>query len=615
MPGIAGIISSVPETDLFQAFLRKLNHFDYKTDSFFKEGIHLGRVHLDYVNRAPQPVFSDDKRFALVMVGEIFSFRDTEPEEIDHDAGFLLDVIVQKGISVLSEINGQYVAAMHDFLERKTFLFTDRYGTRPLYYTIHNRRLLFSSELKSLLSGNLQVTINPDALSDLFHLRHLFGTKTMVKEISQLPHSSILIFTDGKVQIEKYHDLLYDDEIYYNKKLSKREVNEYSEGFREVMEKAMKRVFIKNSKDILFSLSGGLDSRYVIAYARKYQIDPLETFTIGPPECGDQKYAGKVAEKVGARHKAFPVLADDFWENAGKFSYFSDGMSQIFGPAALMPVLNDYSGKRKITVSSQIIDAITGSTLDRRRVKKIVGSVKFGGEVDDIFRNLFKHSNDHALQTVFNNETYLSIKDSYSTVPEQYIKNYPVPAHSYFMLFLNEHGRRGIFGGNLLTNLFMEMRMPSYDNDLMDFSLKLPMKLRENQYLYRKVFTSLFPDLAKIEREGTDLPVSASNIRLKIKDTEKKLMIYARQTPLHGLMNRLGFREEPGYVNLAGWFRNELKKKMLDFVLSEKVMSRGLYNKKGLKKVVDQHITGAKDHAELLWQIINLEYFYENFMD
>jgi hypothetical protein len=183
------------------------------------------------------------------------------------------------------------------------------------------------------------------------------------------------------------------------------------------------------------------------------------------------------------------------------------------------------------------------------------------------------------------------------------------------MLFLNEHGRRGIFGGNLLTNLFMEMRMPSYDNDLMDFSLKLPMKLRENQYLYRKVFTSLFPDLAKIEREGTDLPVSASNIRLKIKDTEKKLMIYARQTPLHGLMNRLGFREEPGYVNLAGWFRNELKEKMLDSVLSEKVMSRGLYNKKGLKKVVDQHITGAKDHAELLWQIINLEYFYENFMD
>lgn len=615
MSGIAGIISSVPEPDLFQSFLRKLDHFDYKKDSFNREGIHLGRVHLGYVNRATQPVFSDDKRYALVMVGEIFSFRNMEPEDITGDADFLLDLLVREGTSVLPEINGQFAAAFHDFVRKRTILITDRYGTHPLYYTIRNKRLLFSSEVKSLLAADYQVTVNMDAISDLFHLRHLYGDKTMFLEILQLPNASTLLFEKGKMSINKYYEFEFKEDVFRRKHFSKKFIDKKCKEFGEVIEKSMRRIYAKNKNKLLFSLSGGLDSRFVLASAKKNNINPLSTFTVGPPESGDQKYAAKVATKLGAGHKSFLVSPELFWENAGKFSYFSDAMSQIYGPVAIMPALSEFYGRKEVTISSQVIDAIVGGTLSRKRVRRIINANVFDDELKNVFVNFYNRMSDETLKLVFNDEIYPNIRGGYKNVVEEYIKKYPLPAQSYYMFLLNEYGRRGTLGGNVLAKLFYEIRMPSYDNDFMEYALNIPLELREYQYLYRKVFSSLFPDLAKIEREGTNLPVTASNTRLKLKDFEKKLIIYAQQTPLKGLVNRLGFRPEAGYVNLAEWFRNELREKMTDFVLGEKVLSRGLYNKSGLRKIVDQHINGKQDHAELLWQIINLEYFYENFVD
>ena len=616
MPGIAGIISNSEETNLFQSFLNKLDHFNYKIESFHTNGIHLGRVHLDYINRTPQPVFSADKRFGLVMLGEIFSYTNSKFKDNIGDGELLLELLIKEGLSCLSNINGQFVAALHDFVENKTTLISDRHGTRPLYYAIQNKRLLFSSEVKSLLAGNLQVSINMDSISDLFHLRHLFGDKTMFQEIQQLPNASTLIFYKGKVRIEKYYEFPFEEDIYTRKNFSTKEIWEKCGEFGAVIKTAMKRVLVNNEKDILLSLSGGLDSRYVIAFAKENNIDPLEAFTIGPTACGDQIYAKQVAAKIGAVHKEFPVLASDFWDNAKEFSYYSDAMSQIYGPVAVMPALKDYYGNKKITISSQIIDAIVGSTLGRKRVRRIVEAENFGGEVEDIFLNMFNHSDKNALQTLFNKETYLKIKDPYKKVPEQYIKDYPLPAHSYFMLFLNEHGRRGIFGGNLLTNLFLELRMPSYDNDFLEYALSLPIELREHQYLYRKVFTSLFPDLAKIKREGTDLSISATNFRLEIKMMENKMVAYSENIALlRNCLNLVGLNRQKTYLNLKEWFRGELRVKMTDLVLGKQVLSRGLYNPKGLKSIVDQHLNGKFDHSELIWQIINLEYFFRNFVD
>ena len=72
-------------------------------------------------------------------------------------------------------------------------------------------------------------------------------------------------------------------------------------------------------------------------------------------------------------HNQFPVNPEDFWENARKYSFYSDGMSQIYGPVAIMPPLEKYFKRKKITVSSQVIDAIVGGACTEIVLRKLSG--------------------------------------------------------------------------------------------------------------------------------------------------------------------------------------------------------------------------------------------------
>ena len=78
MPGIVGLISKNNGMKLFNEMIESLNHNNYKIEKYSKNNVHLGRVHLGYVNVLAQPFFSKDKRFWLVMIGEIYSYGNIE---------------------------------------------------------------------------------------------------------------------------------------------------------------------------------------------------------------------------------------------------------------------------------------------------------------------------------------------------------------------------------------------------------------------------------------------------------------------------------------------------------------------------------------------------------
>lgn len=99
MPGLTGIISDKTELKLFQTFLNKLDYYNYKIELFQDRGIHLGKVHLNYINNSPQPVFTKDKRYALLMYGEIFSYDCIETDQIKDNGEFLLGKFIKNGVN------------------------------------------------------------------------------------------------------------------------------------------------------------------------------------------------------------------------------------------------------------------------------------------------------------------------------------------------------------------------------------------------------------------------------------------------------------------------------------------------------------------------------------
>ena len=220
MPGIVGLISKNNGLKLFNKMIESLNHNNYRIDQWSKKNVHLGRIHLGYVNASSQPVFSEDKRFGLIMIGEIFSYGNIE-NNTKNDSKFFLDLFVKSGIKILSEINGQFAACIYDFKEEKVFIISDRFGTRPLYYYFDESGFLFAPEVKAILKANISTTIDYMSISDLFHFSHLFGNKTLFENIKQLPEASCLTYQNGSIRIHKYWDFPEYTEAYEKTKFSK----------------------------------------------------------------------------------------------------------------------------------------------------------------------------------------------------------------------------------------------------------------------------------------------------------------------------------------------------------------------------------------------------------
>jgi len=166
-----------------------------------------------------------------------------------------------------------------------------------------------------------------------------------------------------------------------------------------------------------------------------------------------------------------------------------------------------------------------------------------------------------------------------------------------------------------MNNLFFETRMPSYDNDLIEFSYKLPVELRKNQFIYRNTFNRMFPKLASIPREGTGLPLNASEFRLKFKTFERKIIKELKKTPINKIIQKLGLLDHPNYVDHKRWFRNELRENIEHIILDKRTLSRGIFKGSGIKTLLNEHYYTKKDNSKLIWQIINLEYFFRNSMD
>lgn len=615
MPGILGLISKDRNTYQFNQMIKTINHFNYKIDKFYKDGVHLGRVHLGYVNNLPQPIFSQDKRYAIIMIGEIFSYENIESNKIINDTEFFLNKWIDNKYQCLSKMNGHFTACIYDFVKHELILISDKFGTRPIYYTFYKNKFLFGPEVKSLILDNFKREIDYNSVSDLFHFGHLFGNKTLLRNIHQLPEASYLIFHDGKINIKRYWNYQYHEEVYTRDKFTKSEIDNYTEEMKEVIVNATKRQIAKSKESILFSLSGGLDSRFVIALASKFGVQPLTAFTMGEQNSEDIIYAIKVAEMLGVGHSCFSVLPQSIWRDAEFFSYVTDGMSPIYGPVQGFDPLRAYIGEKTVTLSSQMCDAIMGSTLYRKRLKILMKNNYLNSNAINVVLNIFTIFKEAKVKSVFSKNIYVKIKQSYLSTPEKYICSNINPLHTYFKLLMNEHGRRGTLSGNIMNNLYYETRMPSYDYDFMDFAFRLPIELRKYQFIYRRAFSQMFPELSNIPRQSYNLPINASNLRFKIKSLENRIVGKLKPTPMNKIIQKFSRWNKPNYVNYKEWFTNELRQNAENIILDKKTLSRGVFDESGIRTLLNEHYTTAKDNSRLIWQIINLEYFLRQFID
>lgn len=324
MCGIAGIYNHTGIShDAQDLLLGMLATIQYRGPDergiYINSNIALGNVRLCIldIKTGQQPMCSDDGKYWIVFNGEIFNY--IELKEIlvkaghyfhtESDTEVLLKAFIQYGAGCLNMLNGQFVFAIWNNIEKELFIARDRLGIRPLFYTKAHNSFLFGSEIKSLVEHPAVSTeIDPVSLSQIFTFWTTITPKTAFKNIYELPPGHYMKLKNNKNEIQCFWSFRFPG----REDLFKGSLNDASDELKKLLEDSVK-LRLRSDVKVAAYLSGGLDSATTAAFIKNIAPKTLETYSIcfEDPEFDETSFQKEVSQFLGVQHTSFTVKRDD----------------------------------------------------------------------------------------------------------------------------------------------------------------------------------------------------------------------------------------------------------------------------------------------------------------
>lgn len=291
MCGIAGIFNidgSEVDPKIIKAMTDAIIHRGPDGEGHYvKNCIALGHRRLaiiDLSDAAKQPISNEDGSIWLTYNGEIYNFKELRREleskghcfKSNTDSEVIIHGYEEEGVDFVLRLNGMFAFALWEGTKGLLHIVRDRYGVKPLYYRFDGKTLLFASEVKAILKyPGVSVEINYNALNEYFTFQNLFTYHTLFKDIYLVPQANILTFKKGKADFDRhsYWDYNFTDR---DEKMTEEEACGQT---LSLLRQAIERQLVADVP-VGSYLSGGMDSGSIVAVASE-KIPRLATFTCG----------------------------------------------------------------------------------------------------------------------------------------------------------------------------------------------------------------------------------------------------------------------------------------------------------------------------------------------
>jgi asparagine synthase (glutamine-hydrolysing) len=277
---------------------------------------------IDLSDRAGQPMSNEDGSLRLVYNGEIYNHAEIrhQLEELgghrwatDHsDTEVILHAFEEWGIDCLQRFRGMFAFALWDAGARELWLARDRIGVKPLYFSVHDGRLVFASEIKALLEDPQQERrLDEEAFFHYLSFLTAPAPRTLFAGISKLrPGTWLRVAGDGTMREQRYWDVW--DHVAPMTDVGEEEIAE------RLLGELRTSVQLRKVSDVPVGvfLSGGIDSSTNAALFSEGESGPVKTFSVGYE--GDHAsyrnefdYARQMARHVEAEHHERVLGLDD----------------------------------------------------------------------------------------------------------------------------------------------------------------------------------------------------------------------------------------------------------------------------------------------------------------
>lgn len=278
------------------------------------DGIALGTRRLSIIDVAGghQPIFNEDQSILVVFNGEIYNYRELQEELLERghhfhtncDTEAIVHAYEEYGDDCVKHLRGMFSFAIWDRKHRRLLAARDRFGKKPLNYYWDGQKLIFGSEIKSILEAGIPREINYVALDEYLTYGYVLAPNTLFKHVMKVPAAHILTYEDGHIRTERYWELSFaptcqDDEA------------TAIERTLALLKDAV-QVRLMSEVPLGAFLSGGIDSSIVVGLMSQLMSQPVKTFSIGfhEEDYSELPYARQIAKRFGTDHHEFLVRPD-----------------------------------------------------------------------------------------------------------------------------------------------------------------------------------------------------------------------------------------------------------------------------------------------------------------
>jgi asparagine synthase (glutamine-hydrolysing) len=587
-------------------------------------GTGLGHRRLSIVDLAGghQPMSNEDGTVWITYNGEIYNHRDLRPslEERGHvyqthcDTETIIHLYEERGPRVVEALRGMFAFAIWDKSRRRLVLARDRLGIKPLYYTLSDDGVIcFASEIKALIEARaVRAELNYDALADYAANRSTSGEETLFRGVKRLLPGHTLVWTDGKIEIERYWDLSYAKPV--DRLSDDQYVDQFSELFRESV-----RLRLMADVPLGMFLSGGIDSSAIVAVMSEMVSEPIKTFSVAfqEREANELEYARMAARAFGTDHHEIIVSPQQFFDALPGLVYQED--EPIAHPSSIPlyfvsklarehvkvvltgegsdEMLAGYDKYRKTVFNLALGRAYNRSmpAAVRSAVAKAVMKLNpawrarqrlsrtflcLSPEIEDIYFDNFSVFSRAMQRRLFTSETRDRIGEA---------DPYRAPLHLI-----------GNADSDKLLDQLLAADVKTYLHELL---------MKQDQMSMAASIESRVPFLDhKLVEFAARLPIN-----MKLRGLTTKYIL--RRSMADRLPKQILTRRKMGFpVPVGSWLRGQFSHVIDEYVLNSRALERGIFDPKFVRELVARHSSG-ENHSERLWALINFEIWQRRFID